>query len=195
MSCTPRSITRLRVTVTIALVALATVVLQPVKAAAQGGGGGGFGAPGGMGGRGHSGFGKQDNASAPEVGKHFEEMASLKPALKHVDGLSGDQKTSFDEIEHSYGKALKSLGHDAQQMVDSAHAAHERPDHQRMDSLRKQAKQLRDEELTAARDMLTTDPQRQQFDANVTQIHADEAKREEQMDQQMSPGNPPPGAH
>ena len=43
-----------------------------------------------------------------------------------------------------------------------------------------------DRELDAARNILTTDTQRDQFDRNVAQIHEDEAKREEEMQQQMS---------
>lgn len=143
-----------------------------------------------MGGRPGHGF-HPSGSNAPDVAKHFEELGSLKDALKHVDGLSGDQKQALSEIERQYGKSFKAMGHDAQQIVDSAHAAHERPDPQRMDSLHKQAKQLRDQELAAARDMLTTDKQRDQFDKNVTQIRADEAKREETMDEEPGPGGAP----
>ena len=172
-----------------------TVLASPVLAAtlsAQGGMGGGgmgggFGSPGGMGGRGHRGFG-QSNSSAPNVSKHFEDLASLKDALKHVDGLNKDQKSGFEDIEHSYQPRFKSMGHDAQQIVDSAHTAHERPDHQRLDSLRLQAKRLRDEELGAARALLSTSPQRDRFDSNVAQIRADEAKHEEEMEERLGPG-------
>lgn len=178
-----------------ALAGLFALAALPVLALAQGGmggggmGGGGFGGPGGMGGRhGHGNHNMSSSSSAPDVSKHFEELASLKDALKHVDGLSGDQKQSLQEIEHGYTKSFKALGQQAQQVVDSAHAAQTRPDPVRMDTLRQQAKQFRDDELGAARQILTTDPQRDQFDKNVAQIHEDEAKREEEMQQRMSPG-------
>ena len=131
-------------------------------------------------------MGQSSNSSAPNVSKHFEDLASLKDVVKHVDGLTKDQKDAFPEIERGYNKLFKPLGETAQQLVDSAHAAHERPDRQRMDSLRQQAKDLRDREFGAARNILTTDTQRDQFDRNVAQIHEDEAKREEEMQQQMS---------
>lgn len=145
---------------------------------------GGFGGPGGgggMGGHGHKGMNSSNNASAPNVSKHFEDLASLKDALKHVDGLTKDQKDAFPEIERGYLKLLKPLGQEAQQIVDSAHTAHDRPDRQRMDSLRRAGKDLRDREFAAARNILATDPQRDQFDRNVADIHDEEAKREEQM--------------
>ncbi len=176
-----------RVAVRAAFVAMVTIAAVPVMAAAQGGGMGGFGSPGG-GGHGGHGHGSEmsSNSSAPNVSKHFEDLASLKDAVKHIDGLTKDQKDAFPEIERGYSKLFKPLGEAAQQMVDSAHAAHERPDRQRMDSLRHQAKDLRDREFAAARNLLTTDPQRDQFDRNVAQIHEDEGKREEEMQQQMS---------
>jgi len=130
-------------------------------------------------------------SSAPNVAKHFEELASLKAALKHVDGLTNDQKQSLTDIEHSYSKPFKSLGGQAQQLIDSAHAAHERPDRTRMDSLHQQGKQLRDQEVAAAREILGTDTQRDQFDHNVAQLREEEAKHEEQMEQRMSPGGLP----
>jgi hypothetical protein len=191
MSYTHRPGGDLRVAVTAGLVAFVTLAVLPVIAVAQGGMGGMGGAGGGMGGRGRGGQGMSHNSSAPDVSKHFEELASLKAALKHVDGLTNDQKQSFTDIEHSYSKPFKSLGAQAQQLVDSAHAAHERPDRTRMDSLHQQAKQLRDQEVAAAREILSTDPQRDQFDRNLAELRAEEAKREEQMQQQMSPGGLP----
>ncbi len=180
-----------RVAARAALVALVTIAALPVVAVAQGGGMGGFGGSGGMGGggggHGHGhGMGSSSNSSAPNVSKHFEDLASLKDAVKHIDGLTKDQKDAFPEIERGYNKLFKPMGETAQQLVDSAHAAHERPDRQRMDSLRQQAKDLRERELNAARNILTTNTQRDQFDRNVAQIHEDEAKREEEMQQQMS---------
>ena len=129
---------------------------------------------GGHGGHGH-GSEMGSNSSAPNVSKHFEDLASLKDAVKHIDGLTKDQKDAFPEIERGYSKLFKPLGAQAQQIVDSAHAAHERPDRHRMDSLHAQAKDLRDREFAAARNILTTDTQRDQFDRNVAQIHEDEA--------------------
>jgi hypothetical protein len=181
-----------------ALAGLFAIAALPALALAQGGGmgGGGFGGPGGGmgGGHGHGNHNMSSNSSAPDVSKHFEEMASLKDALKHVDGLSSDQKQSLQEIEHGYTKSFKALGHEAQDLVDSAHAAQQRPDPVRMDTLRQQAKQFRDDELGAAREILGTDAQRDQFDKNVAQIHEDEAKREEEMQQRMSPGGAPGAA-
>lgn len=176
-----------------ALVGIVACGLVPAIAAGQGGMGGGmgggFGGPGGgMGGHGHHNHDMSPNSSAPDVSKHFEAMASLKDALKHVDGLNGDQKQSLQEIEHGYTKSFKALGQQAQQLVDSAHAAQQRPDPVRMDTLRQQAKQFRNDELTAAREILSTDPQRDQFDKNVAQIKADEAKREQEMEERLSPG-------
>jgi hypothetical protein len=188
MSCTRRPTGRLRVAATAGLVAFATIVALPLIASAQGGMGG-MG-PGGMGGHGRGGHGMPRGSSAPDAAKHFEELASLKAALKHVDGLTKDQKQSFDDIEHSYSKPFKSLGGQAQQLIDSAHAAHERPDRTRMDSLRQQAKHLRDQEVAAAREILSTDPQRDQFDRNIAQLLEEEAKHEEQLKQQTSPGGP-----
>jgi hypothetical protein len=178
-----------------ALAGLLAIAALPALVLAQGGMGGGMGGlggPGGMGGgRGHGNHGMSSNSSAPDVSKHFEEMASLKDALKHVDGLTGDQKQSLQEIEHGYTKSFKALGHEAQDLVDSAHVAQVRPDPVRMDTLRQQAKQFRTDELGAAREILTTDTQRDQFDKNVAQIQADEAKHEQDMQQRMSPGGPP----
>jgi hypothetical protein len=178
MSFTRRVTAGLFATAAATLLALASIAL-PVIATAQGGGMGGFGSPGGMPGRGRGGFGKSHNSSAPDVAKHFEEMASLKAALKHVDGLTNDQKLSVADIERGYGKSFKELGHEAQQLVDSGHAAHGSPDRARMDSLRQKAKRQRDEELAAARNILSTDPQRDQFDRNLAQLREEEAKREE----------------
>jgi hypothetical protein len=194
MGCTHRPIGHRQGAVVIALAGLLAGL--PVVGAAQGGmGGGGFGGPGGMGGgHGHHNHDMSSNSSAPDVSKHFEAMASLKDALKHVDGLSGDQKQSLQEIEHGYTKSFKALGHEAQELVDSAHALQQRPDPVRMDTLRQQAKQFRDDELGAARQILSTDSQRDQFDKNVAQIREDEAKREEEMQQRMSPGRAPGAA-
>jgi hypothetical protein len=190
MSSVCRSVCGPRAAVAAVFAALIATAALPVGAVAQGGAMG----PPGMGGHGGRGeFGKQPNAPAPNVSKHFEEMASLKEVLKHVDGLNKDQKDAFGEIERGYTKSFKPLGQEAQQVVDSAHAAHDRPDPERMDSLRKAAKQLRDDELTATRQILTTDPQRNQFDQNVAQIQQEEAKREEEMQQQMSSGAPSGG--
>jgi hypothetical protein len=199
MQFTNRRITRRRIAATAAIVGLVTIAAHPASAHAQGGMGGGmgggFGGPGGMGGgHGHGNHGMSANSSAPDVSKHFEAMASLKDALKHVDGLTGDQKQSLQEIEHGYTKSFKALGKEAQDVVDSAHAAQQRPDPVRMDTLRQQAKQFRDDELAAAREILSTDAQRDQFDKNVAQIREDEAKREQEMQQRMSPGGAPGSA-
>jgi len=182
MPFTYRSISRSRAAAAGVFAAVVALAAVPRPAVAQGGAMG----PPGMGGHGRGEFGQQPNAPAPNVSKHFEEMASLKEVLKHVDGLNKDQKDAFGQIERGYTKSFKPLGEAAQQVLDNAHAAHERPDPQRMDSLRTQAKQLRTDELAAARDILTTDPQRTQFDQNVAQVQQEEAKREEQMQQQMS---------
>jgi hypothetical protein len=192
-SCTRPPIRDLRVAVAASLVAFVTLAALPGIAAAQGGmGGGGMGGMGGGGGgHGRGGQGMSHTSSAPDVSKHFEELGSLKAALKHIDGLTNDQKQSFSDIEHSYSKPFKSLGAQAQQLVDSAHAAQQRPDRIRMDSLHVQAKQLRDQEVAAAREILSTDAQRTQFDSNIAQIREEEAKHEEQMQQQMSPGGLP----
>jgi hypothetical protein len=179
---------------TAGLIASVSIAAAPSLATAQGGMGGGMGGGGmgggGMGGHGHRGQGPSSNSTPPDVSKHFEELASLKPVLKHVDGLTNDQKQGFSDIEHSYNKPFKALGSQAQQVVDSAHAAQVRPDRVQMDSLHQKAKQLRDQEFAAARALLSTDPQRDQFDHNVTDVHDEEAKREEQMQQRMSSGGP-----
>jgi hypothetical protein len=174
---------------TVASIAAATLAFGPGVAAAQGyPGGGGMGGMGGMGGGRHGGFGgnhgQRPKMSQGDMEKRFENMAALKPALKDI-GLDNTQKDTLDKLEKAYrpqlgdyGRAMYALTQDASTDPDSLKA------------LRTGARTLRDQELTEARGLLTTD-QQPKFDQNVVKIHADEEKRDDQMRSRMGGGDGP----
>ena len=111
----------------------------------------------------------------------MEDLASLDRALRDVPDLAHPQKDSLKGIENNYARIFKSYGIAARNKVDSARAAGGVPDMEGLLTLRLEADSVRTGELAAARAVLTTDEQRTRFDQNVADIHAEEAKREEQM--------------
>jgi hypothetical protein len=176
----------------LASVTTAALAFGPSVVAAQGypGGGGGMGGMGGMGGGGHRGFGGNRNGgqhheiSEGDTEKRFENMAALKPALKDI-GLDNTQKDTLKKLEKAYrpqlgdyGRALWTLEQDGGADPDSVR------------SIRSGAHVLRDQEFVEARGLLTAD-QQTKFDANVAKIHADEAKREDEMRSRMGGGDGP----
>jgi hypothetical protein len=180
------------------LLALTTV---PRSAAAQGGMGGGMGGMGGMGGGGGRGGGGrggrggkggdsagQRGPSSDDAAKQMEELSSLDRALRDVPDLDGQKKDSLKAIEGTYAKIFKSYGIAARNKVDSARAAGGLPDVNDMRTLRTEADSVRSGEFVAARALLTTDEQRARFDQNIADIHAEDAKREEQMKNRRGSG-------
>jgi hypothetical protein len=111
----------------------------------------------------------------------MEDLASLDRALRDVPGLNRPQKDSLKAIEGNYTRIFKSYAIAARNKVDSAHAAGGTPDMDGLRTLRLQADTVRNGEFAAARTVLATDEQRFRFDQNVADIHAEDAKREEQM--------------
>lgn len=163
---------------TLASVASAALAFGPGVVAAQGypGGGGGMGGMGGgMGRRGMGGGrgGGRHQMSEDDMQKRFEDMAALKPALKDIK-LQDSQKDTLDKIEKAYRPQLGDYGRAVYALVQNG------TDPDSAKSLRTSARQLRDQEFTEARSLLTTD-QQPKFDDNVAKIHADEAKRDEKM--------------
>ncbi len=170
---------------TLASVAATTLAFGPGVLAAQGyPGGGGMGGMGGMGGGGgHRGFGgnhgqQHHQMSEDDMQKHFEDMAALKPALKDI-GLDNTQKDTLDKLEKAYRPQLGDYGRALWSLTQNGGAD---PDSTK--SLRTGARALRDQEFTEARGLLTAD-QQPKFDQNVTKIHSDEEKRDDQMHSRM----------
>lgn len=167
---------------TLASVAAATLALGPGVVAAQGypGGGGGMGGMGGgMGRRGMGGAreGGRRQLSEDDMQRRFENMAALKPALKDIK-LQDTQKDTLDKIEKAYRPQLGDYGRALYTLMQNG------ADPDSAKALRTGARQLRDQELTEARGLLTTD-QQPKFDDNVAKIHADEAKRDEKTGSRM----------
>lgn len=162
---------------TLASVAAAALAVAPGVVAAQGYPGGG-----GMGGMGRRGMGSgrpgaHRQMSEDDVQKRFEDMAALKPALKDIK-LQDAQKDTLDKIEKAYRPQLGDYGRALWTLMQNG------ADPDSAKSMRAGARQLRDQELTEARGRLTSD-QQPKFDDNVAKIHADEAKRDEQMRSRM----------
>ncbi len=171
---------------TLASVAAATLAFGPGVAAAQGyPGGGGMGGMGGMGRRGMDGGrpGGHRQMSEDDTQKRFEDMAALKPAFKDIK-LQDAQKDTLQKIEKAYRPQLGDYGRALWTLLQNG------ADPDSATSLRNGARQLRDQELAEARGLLTTD-QQPKFDDNVAKIHADEAKRDEQMRSRMGGNNGP----
>jgi hypothetical protein len=119
--------------------------------------------------------------NSADFAKQFEEMASLKKALDKVPDLSGQQKDSLQKLEHRYGEIFKSYGIAARNKVDSARANDGAFDADAIHTLRQSADSVQGAELALARGVLATDAQRTRFDLNVNDIHAEAAKREDEM--------------
>lgn len=171
---------------TLASVAAAALAFGPGVVAAQGyPGGGGMGGMGGMGRRGMGGGrpGGRRQISEGDMQRRFEDMAALKPALKDIK-LQDAQKDTLDKIEKAYRPQLGDYGRALYTLMQNG------ADPDSAKSLRSGARQLRDQELTEARGLLTSD-QQPTFDDNVAKIHADEAKRDEQMRSRMGGDNGP----
>lgn len=167
---------------TLASVAAAALAFGPGVAAAQGYPGGGAGGMGGMGGMGRRGMGGARSGgrrqmSEDDTQKRFEDMAALKPALKDIK-LQDTQKDTLDKVEKAYRPQLGDYGRALWTLMQNG------ADPDSAKSLRNGARQLRDQEFAQARDLLTTD-QQPTFDDNVAKIHAEEAKRDEQMRSRM----------
>jgi hypothetical protein len=170
---------------------LLALMALPRSAPAQGFPGGGMGGMGGGGGRGRGGGGRggrggaeakgQQGPNSGDVAKQMEELASLDRALRDVPNLDGQKKDSLKAIEGTYSRIFKSYAIAARNKVDSARAAGGTPDVNDLSTLRLEADSVRGGELSAARAVLTTDEQRARFDQNIADIHAEDAKREEQM--------------
>ena len=116
-----------------------------------------------------------------EVARRFEQMASLKAALRHVDDLTDAQKDSLERIEDVVREELQDYGKAARSIVEAATARNAPPDTALMRGITDGARKVRDRELAAARTVLATDAQRAAFDANVATLREEEAKREEEM--------------
>jgi len=161
---------------TLASVAAAALAFGPGVVAAQGyPGGGGMGGMGGMGRRGMGGGrgGAHRQMSEDDLQRRFEDMAALKPALKNIK-LQDAQKDTLDKLEKAYRPQLGDYGRALYTLMQNG------ADADSAKSLRNGARQLRDQEFTEARGLLTSD-QQSTFDDNVAKIHADDAKRDEQM--------------
>lgn len=167
---------------TLASVAAAALAFGPGVVAAQGypGGGGGMGGMGGgMGRRGVGGgrSGERHQMSEDDMQRRFEDMAALKPALKGIK-LQDSQKDTLEKIEKAYRPQLGDYGRAVYALMQNG------GDPDSAKSLRTSARQVRDQEFTEARGLLTTD-QQPKFDDNVAKVHADEAKRDEKMGARM----------
>ena len=122
--------------------------------------------------RGDARAGASDPAAASrpagaDMSKRVEGMYSLKPLLKHVDGLEGSQKDSLKALEQAYKPRFKAQGTELRKLTGQTRATGRQPDMEAMRRLTGAARQLHDEEMTAARAVLTTDEQRLRFDANL----------------------------
>jgi hypothetical protein len=171
---------------TLASVAAAALAFGPGVAAAQGyPGGGGMGGMGGMGRRGMGGGrgGGRRQMSEDDLQRRFEDMAALKPALKNIK-LQDAQKDTLAKLEKAYRPQLGDYGRALYTLMQNG------ADADSATSLRNGARQLRDQEFTEARGLLTSD-QQPAFDDNVAKIHADDAKRDEQMRSRMGGDNGP----
>jgi hypothetical protein len=166
---------------TCVVVAAVAAAVVPNSASAQYGGRGGRGGGGGRGGRSGGEAQGPRGPSSGDLAKPYEEMASLDRALNDVPDLGRQQRDSLKAIEDTYGRIFKSYAIAARNKVDSARAAGGMPDMEDMRRLRLDADGVHARELAAARAVLTTDEQRARFDGNVSDIRAEEAKREEQM--------------
>jgi hypothetical protein len=147
----------------LAITALAVAAVAHSTAGAQSMPGGFGGERGGHGGR-RGGIGPATSPAAGDAAKRFEEMASLKSALAHVDGLSHAQKDSLKHVEATYKADFKQYGVAAKKLFAGAGAA---PNPDEYKKLEEGAHTLRADELAAARAVLATDAQRATFDANV----------------------------
>lgn len=127
--------------------------------------------------------GARRQMSQDDMQKRFEDMAALKPALKDIK-LQDAQKDTLDKIEKAYRPQLGDYGRALYSLMQSG------ADPDSAKSLRDGARQLRDQELTDARGLLTSN-QQPTFDDNVAKIHADEAKRDERMRSRMGGDNGP----
>ena len=110
-----------------------------------------------------------DRPTGVDMSKRVEEMYSLKELLKHVDGLEGGQKDSLKAIEGLYKPRFKEQGEELRKLLSRARATGQQPDMEEMRRLTGAARQLHQEETAAARAVLTTDEQRQRFDANLAE--------------------------
>jgi len=142
------------------------------------------GYPGGGGGRPGSGGGPRPaggRAPAPgtNMAKRFEEMSSLKRALKGVKGLSKAQKDSLKRIEATYKERFRGYGNAVKKLTESAAAAGTPSNIEEMRKLRDGAETLQQRQFAEARAVLSTDEQRAVFDANVATIREGEAERRE----------------
>lgn len=174
---------------TLVSAAVAALSFGPAAVQAQGypGGGGGMGGMGGMGGRrggmGGNRGGMRRPISQDDLEKRYENMASLKPVLKHIK-LDDTEKDTLDKVEKAYRPQLGDYGRAAYNLFQDGG----RPDADSLAAIRSGARKLRDQEFDEARALLTADQQKT-FDENVTKVHDDEAKRDEDMRSRM-PGYP-----
>ena len=174
---TLRRSTAIRATMTMLLIALASVTTQ-----AQGRGGG----------RHRGGDDSQPNRQGDDQAKEwsdrFEEMASTKPVLKDVK-VEKSAKDSIGRIEQTYKNRFHTYANAAKRTFDDAHAQSEPPNFGQLDTLFGDARKLQDQEYSDLRQLLADD-QRATFDANVVRRRADDDKeaaaRRERMQRSRS---------
>ena len=158
-----------RLASTLAILSFASAAVARAQYPGGAGGGAGRGTPRSPGNR---------TPPGPNMAKRFEEMSSLKRALKGVKGLSKAQKDSLKRIESTYKDRFHGYGNAAKKLTEDAGATGSRPSIEEMRKLRDGAETLHERELAEARAVLSTDEQRQTFDANVAAMRG-EAERKE----------------